>query len=210
MVAAVAVQDVDGVDLVKVVLQGVGGEHAGDARIEAGAQDGGQAGVLKLLGVGPLPAVVKVGGEAFLLAALFVDGAPGGVVGVLGLIVGGVDVVDAAGQAGVHDGKILVRQGHIQDQVGLVSPDDPLQVLHIVGVDGHGGDLHRGAGGFQLGLQGVALGDAAAANDKQFAHDVYSFRFQTNVRFQTKGGIQPDAFTARLGQSSSSLRRSST
>src|SRR5699024_6011906 len=203
MIAAVAVQDVDGVDLVKVVLQGVGGKDAGDARVKAGAQDGGQAGVLELLGVSPLPAVIKVGGEALLLAALFIDSAPGGVVGVLRLIVGGVDVVDAAGQAGVHDGQVLVRQGHIQDQVGLVSLDDPLQVLHIVGVDGHGGDLHRGAGGFQLGLQGVALGDgaagdaqlgesleilaalldsdrgdAAAANDKQFAHDTFSFWFK--------------------------------
>ena len=135
VVAAVAVQDVDGVDLVKIVLQGVGGKDAGDARVKAGAQDGGQAGLLELLGVSPLPAVIKVGGETLLLAALFIDSAPGGVVGVLRLIVGGVDVVDAAGQAGVHDGQVLIRQRHVQDHVGRRKLWMTRgQLLHVVGV----------------------------------------------------------------------------
>ena len=59
MVAAVAVQDINGVDLVKVMLQGIGGENAGDARIKTGTQNGGQAGILELLLVSPLPAVIE-------------------------------------------------------------------------------------------------------------------------------------------------------
>ncbi len=93
VVAAVAVQNVDGVDGVELVLLGVGAVSLGHARVKAAAQQGGQAGFLKLLGVGPLPAVIKVGGETGLLAALLVDGAPLRVVGVLRLVVGGVHIV---------------------------------------------------------------------------------------------------------------------
>ena len=68
MVAAVAVQNVDGVDGVELVLLGVGAVSLSDTRVKAAAQQGSQAGLLKLFGVGPLPAVVEVGGEACLLA----------------------------------------------------------------------------------------------------------------------------------------------
>ena len=60
VVAAVAVQDVDGVDGVELVLLGVGAVSLGDTRVKAAAQQGSQAGFLKLFGVGPLPAVIKV------------------------------------------------------------------------------------------------------------------------------------------------------
>ena len=46
MVAAVAVQNVDGVDLVKQVLLGIGAVHLGHARVKAGAQQGGEAAAL--------------------------------------------------------------------------------------------------------------------------------------------------------------------
>ena len=76
MVAAVAVQDIDGVDGVKLMLGGVSAVSLGNARVKAAAQQGGQAGILKLFLIGPLPAVIKVGGEACFLAALFIDSAP--------------------------------------------------------------------------------------------------------------------------------------
>ncbi len=78
VVAAVAVEDVDGVDGVELVLLGVSAVSLGHARVEAAAQQGGEAGFLKLFGVGPLPAVVEVGGETCLLAALLIDGTPCG------------------------------------------------------------------------------------------------------------------------------------
>ena len=202
VIAAVAVEDVDGVDGVELMLSGVGAVGLGHARVKAAAQQRGQAGVLKLFLVRPLPAVVKVSGEAGLLAALLIDGAPRGVVGVFRLVVGSVHIVYAAGQAGVHDGQILIRQGDIHDEVGLVAVDEVAQLLDVVGIDLRGGDFGPGGGG-QLGGQRVALGfgaagdaqlgkdvadlaalgdgdacHAAAADNKNFAHDgtpLYSF-----------------------------------
>ena len=172
VVTAVAVQDVDGVNGVELVLLGVGTVGLGDARVKAAAQQGSQAGFLELLGVGPLPAVIKVGRETGLLAALLVDGAPFGVIGVLRLVVGGVHVVDAAGKAGVHDGQVLIGQGDVHHEVGLVSLDEGDHLLSLVGVHLSGGDFSRGLGG-QLCSQLVALCLGAAGNadlGKHFGH----------------------------------------
>ena len=233
VVAAVAVQDVDGVDLVKIMLQRIGREHAGDAGIKAGTQDRGQAGVLELFAVGPLPAVIEVGGKALLLAAFFVDGTPGGVVGVLRLVVGGVDVVHAAGQAGVHDGQVLIGQGDVQHGVWLVAVDQGFQRLHVVGIHLGGGDLGGGlalqlffqrvalgqgaAGDAQLGESSAVLaafldghlGDAAAADNKQFAHgDTLLFgqvqSFIKTCGFKGRNGKKSGMQAVQLSSSSSS------
>src|SRR5699024_4629300 len=103
-------------------------------------------------------------------AALFVDGAPCGVVGVFRLIVGGVHVVDTAGQAGVHDGQVLVRQGDVHDQVRLIALDEGDQLVDIVGIHLGGGEFGFGGGGQFFG-QGVALGFGAAGN-AQFGENV--------------------------------------
>ncbi|MPN25516.1 hypothetical protein SDC9_172928 [bioreactor metagenome] len=163
MVATVAVQDVDGVDLVEIVLQGVGGEHAGDAGVEAGAQKGGEARLLEPVLIGPLPAVIKIGGEAQRLAALLVNRPPGGIVGVLRLVVGGVDIVHAGGQAGVHDGQVLIGQGHVQDGVRPIRADEGGEGRDIHGVHLGGGDLGGGLAG-KLLLKRVTLGDRAAGD----------------------------------------------
>ena len=55
MVTAVAVQDIDGVNLIKIVLECVCREYAGYARIKTGAQDCSDACVLIFLLIGPLP-----------------------------------------------------------------------------------------------------------------------------------------------------------
>ena len=55
MVTAVAVQYVDGIDLVKIVLEGICCEYAGHAGIESGSQYSHDAGVLETLLIGPLP-----------------------------------------------------------------------------------------------------------------------------------------------------------
>ena len=195
VVTAVAVQNVDRVDGIELMLGSVGAVGLGYARVKAAAQQGGQAGVLKLFLVGPLPAVVKVGGETGLLAALLVDGAPFRIISVFRLIVGGVHVVDAAGKAGVHDGQILIGQGNVHDKVRLVGVDEVAELLHIIGIDLRGGDFGLGVRG-QLGGEGIALGlgaagdaqlgeniadlaalgdgdrcNAAAADNKNFAHD---------------------------------------
>ena len=199
VVAAVAVQNIDGVNGIELVLFGIGTVSLGHTRVEAAAQQGGQAGFLKLLCVGPLPAVIKVGGEACFLAALLVDGTPLRVVSVLRLVVGGVHIVYAAGKAGIHDGQVLIGQGNVHHEVGLISLDEGDHFVHLVGIHLCGGDLGSGFGG-QFCSQLVALGlgtagdadlgehlgyltalvdgnggHAAAADDQNFAHIGYSF-----------------------------------
>ena len=163
MVAAVAVQNIDGVDGVKLVLLGVGAVGLGHARVKAAAQQGDEARLLKLLPVGPLPGVVEVGGKALLLAALLVDGLPLRLLDVLGLVVGGVHIVDAARQAGVHDGQVLIGQGDIHHQVRLVALDEGDHLVHLVGIHLGGGDLGGGLAG-KVGGQLVALGLGAAGD----------------------------------------------
>ena len=55
MVTAVAVQDIDGVDLIEIVLQSISSEYAGYARIKTGTQDSGNSGLLVLILISPLP-----------------------------------------------------------------------------------------------------------------------------------------------------------
>ena len=155
MVAAVAVENI------KIVLLGIGDEHGRDTRVKAGAEQARQTGLAEALVIGPLPRIVKVGGEAQLLAALFVDLAPCGIVGVLRLVICGVDIVHAALEAGLHHGKVLIRQGQIQHGIRADVADKHTQRGDVIGVD-----LGRGDGGLclpgELFLQGVALRLCAA------------------------------------------------
>ena len=156
VVAAVAVEDVDGVDFIEQMLLCVSAVRLRYARIEAGAEQRGQTGLLELLLVRPLPRVVKVRGKALVLAALLVDGAPLRIVGVLRLVVCGVHVVDAALEARIHNGQILIRQSDIHDDVRLVLVDERAQLVHVVRVHLCGADFGR-CRAVELLLDGVAL-----------------------------------------------------
>ena len=82
--AGVGVDDVDLFHHIQVLLGGQGGVDVGHARIEAGTEQGHDAGLLEALLIGPLPGVFKMGG-------------------IQRLVVGGVQVVDTGLQAGIHD-----------------------------------------------------------------------------------------------------------
>ena len=145
--AGVAVDDVDRVDLVIEFLLRVGAEDVGDARIESAAQDRHQTLVLELIVVGPLVFVRKFG--------FFTR-----------LVVGGVHVVDARLEAGIHDRQILIRKRHVDDEVGL----DLLQQLdglgNVVGVDLR--DVDRR---LALGLNLLAAFEAARS-EVNFLEDI--------------------------------------
>ena len=115
VVAGVAVYDVQIVYLVKVVLGSIGGIDAAHTGVETTTEDGGEASLLKLLLVSPLPAVLEVGL-------------------VLGLIVGGVQVVAATSQTGLHDGEVLIGKGQVDYQFGLEVVEESLQLLHIISI----------------------------------------------------------------------------
>ena len=89
VVTGIAVDDVQILHLLKVVLGGVGREDARHARVEATAEDGRQTSLAEAVAVGPLPRVLEV--------SL-----------VLRLIVGRVQIRAAAGQTGIHNRQILI------------------------------------------------------------------------------------------------------
>ena len=165
MIAAIAVEDIDGVDGIEVMFLGIGRKDRRDARVKARAQKGRKAGLFELVLIGPLPGIVKVSREAKLLAALVVNLAPLGVFDVLGLEVRRIDVVDTSCQAGIHDREVLIRQRHIQDGIGLVLLDEFRQGFGIIGIDLRRRDLRLRLA-LQFLLQGIALGHRAAGNQQ--------------------------------------------
>ena len=116
VVAGVAIDDIEVLYFVEVVLGGIGGEDAGHTRVKAAAEDGRQAGLLKALAVGPLPAVLEV-------------------CHVLGLVVSRIKIVDTALQTGFHDGKVLIGQGQVHHQFGLEVFEEGHQFVHVVGIN---------------------------------------------------------------------------
>ena len=111
-------------DLVEVVLLGVGGEHLRHTGVEPTSEDRRQAGLLEPLAVGPLPRILEV--------RLFRR-----------LVVRRVKVRDAGGKAGVHDREVLVRERDVHHEVGLVFLDERRRGRHVHGVELRGRDFRR-------------------------------------------------------------------
>ena len=101
VVAAVAVENVDIVYLVKVVLLSVCTENACNTGVKARTEQRCYACLFKALSVSPLPGILKLSG-------------------ILRLVVCGINVVHLAFKAGVHYVQILIRQCNIYADVGLV------------------------------------------------------------------------------------------
>jgi len=83
---------IDNVELfnnIEIFLRGQSRIDIGDPRIEAGAEQRHQSGVLETLLIGPLPGVFKMSS-------------------IERLIIGGIKVIDAGLKAGVHDVQILI------------------------------------------------------------------------------------------------------
>ena len=117
VVAGVGVHDVDCLDGIKEVLLGIGAEDVRDARVEAGAQQGHQAGLLEAFAVSPLPRVFELRQVRWF-------------------IVRGIDVVNAGVEAGVHQVKVLVGQGDVDEQVGTEGLDQGNRRFDIIGIHG--------------------------------------------------------------------------
>ncbi len=140
VVARIAVDDVEVVDLVEMVLGGIGREDRRDARVKAAAEDRREPRLLEAVLVGPLPRILEMGL-------------------VLGLVVGRVEVVAAAFEAGVHDRQVLVRQRHVDHDIGLEGAEQFAEFGDAVGI--HAGRLHpiaadgrRDGIAFRLGAAG--------------------------------------------------------
>ena len=115
MVASIAVYDIQVMDFVKIVLSGIGSIDAAYARVKTTTQNSGKSGFLELVLISPLPAILEV--------SL-----------VLRFVVGGVQIVAATGQTGIHDGEVLIRQGQVDNQLGLEAIEEHLELLYIIGI----------------------------------------------------------------------------
>ena len=122
VVACIAVDDVEILDFVEVMLGGIGGEDACNTGVEATAEDSCQAGIFKALLVSPLPRVLEV--------SL-----------VLRLVVGGVEIRASASQTCLHDGEVLIGQCEVDDELWLVVVEERLELLYIVGIHLSGLDV---------------------------------------------------------------------
>ena len=150
VVAGIAVNDVQVGNLVEVVLSGIGCVDAADTGIKSAAEDGGETSLPEAILIRPLPAV---------LILRFV----------LGLVVGGVEVIDATAEAGIHDGEVLVREGDIDHQLGLYALHEYAELLHIVCIDLSGLDEVLAAG--DLSDEGIH-GALRPASDGDVGEDV--------------------------------------
>ena len=142
---------------------GISGKYRGYARVKARAQKRRQARILELVLISPLPGIVKVGGEAQILAALFVNLAPFRVFRIFRLVVCRVDIIHTGSQAGIHNGQILIGQGYIEHGIRLVFFNQLGQGLHIIGINLRRGDFRLRLP-LQFFFQGIALGNRAAGN----------------------------------------------
>ena len=207
VVAAVAVEDVDGLDRVEQMLLSVRAEHLRHARVEARTEQRGQARLLELLLVVPLPRVVEQRGEALLFAPLLVPRLPDGIVEIFGLVVGGVHIVDAAFEAGVHDRQVLIGKSDVHHEVGLDLANERDERVKVVRVHLGGGYLCRGLA-FELRRQVVALGLGAAGDDYLAEH------VAVHAALADRDGSDPAAaddqnfchFTSPLSRARSTIR----
>ena len=115
VVAVIAVDDVDFADLVEQLFLGVGAVDVRLAGIEAAAQDRHDALFGELVVIGPLPLVSELGFVARL-------------------VVGGIHVMHAGFQAGVHDRQVLIWQGHVDYEVRLSLVDQRHGFSDVVGI----------------------------------------------------------------------------
>ena len=89
--------------------------NATHSRVKATTQDGCQTGLLKTLLVSPLPAVFEM-------------------CHVLRLIVSSVQVIHTCLQTGFHNGQVLIRKCHIDDNLRLELIEQSHQFVYIVGI----------------------------------------------------------------------------
>ena len=163
VVAAVAVQNINSFDFIKIMLQCVSGEYTGNTGVKASAEQSHDAGLLKFFFISPLPGIIEVSREALFLAALVINCTPCGIVNVFRLIVSGIDVINLAFQAGIHNSQVLIRQSNIQHCIRLVSLNQLHKLFLAVSVNLCCSNHSRGRG-LQLFFNCVTFGLRTAGN----------------------------------------------
>ncbi len=123
VVTRIAVYNVEIVYLIEMMFGGIRSKDACHTRVEATSQYGGETSLFEFLPVSPLPLVFKFGF-------------------ILWFVVSRIEVVDSRFEAGIHDGKILVGQCHVNHQFRFELVEKGYQFRYIVGVHPRCFDLH--------------------------------------------------------------------
>src|SRR3546814_1003664 len=116
MVAAVAVEDVERVDAVEMMLPEPGGEYARHAGIETRTEQRHQPRIPEPVAIGPLPVIF----ELRLVARL---------------VVRGVEIMRPRRQARLHDRQVLIGEGEVDDMRRADFADQRGGGVDMVGVD---------------------------------------------------------------------------
>ena len=113
VVACIAVQNIDIIYLIKVVLQGISRKHARNSRIETASQQSRKTGLLVFFPVGPLPFIFELGR-------------------IFRLIISRIYIMYSGRQAGVHDRQVLIWQRQVQDDLRLLLSDQLCQFVYMI------------------------------------------------------------------------------
>ena len=123
MIASIAIDNVEIMDLVEVMLGSIGCIDATDTWVEAATEDSSQTCLLETILIGPLPGIFEM--------CL-----------VLRLVISRIKVVAATGKTGIHDCQVLIRQSEVNHEFRLVVVEEGLQLFHIVSIYLSGLDVH--------------------------------------------------------------------
>ena len=113
MVTGIAIHNIQIMHFIKVVFSSIRRIDAAYTRIETATENSCQAGFFKTLLVSPLPTVFEV---SFIFR----------------FIIGSIQIIHSGFQAGFHDGKILIRQGYINNDFGFETIKKLYQFIYIV------------------------------------------------------------------------------
>ena len=151
MVTGIAIDNVEIVYLVEVVLGGVCRIDTRDTRIKTTTQNGSQTSLLESVFIGPLPGILEV--------CL-----------VLRLVVGCVEIVTATCQTSVHDCQVLIGQSKVDHQFWLVTVEKCLQLFHVIGIYLRRLDVHVIASLVDILHNLIAFSLTATGNHKVGKH----------------------------------------
>ena len=101
MITGIAIDNIEILHLFEIMFRRIGRINPAHTRIESATENSRQPGLLKTFPISPLP---------FIFVFSFVER----------LIVGGIEIIDTAMQTGIHNRQVLIRQSHIDNDIGLM------------------------------------------------------------------------------------------
>ena len=116
MVACIAIDDIQIMYLIEIMLGSISGVDARHARIESASKNGSQSGILETFFICPLPAIFKMSH-------------------ITRFVVSRVEVVHSSLEACLHDGEILIWQCQIEHDIRFELIEKGDQFIHIIRID---------------------------------------------------------------------------